>query len=336
MKKKWIISIIIVLLLAGILAGTVYQIREHYEYDFEQHYLIVKKDERSGFSYAVYDDHVELLDYQGEKTDVNIPETLMGKPVTIIGKACFEHKDITSVYLSSNITEIKRAAFKGCRKLEYVTGDADIEDIPEIAFDNCRSLKTVKVGNGIKHIGDYTFYRCEILESIGEQPDLESIGYHAFWGAGSFSDFLVPENTEVGNFAFFTSEWLKNQTEEYVIVGKGNLIAYHGSEEVLEIPYGITKIDAGVFTYCEKAENIREIYLPDTVEELASLAFSFCHNIIVYIPESVTAIDEDYRDSESYFLADKDATIKIVTTKGSYAEEYAKTYNIPCEIVEGW
>lgn len=336
MKKKWILSIIIVFLLAGFLAGAVYQIREHYEYDFEQHCLIVKKDERSDFSYAVYDDHVELLDYQGENTDVKIPETLMGKPVTIIGQDCFERKEIISVYLCSNITELKREAFDGCQHLEYVTGDANIEDIPEFAFDSCRNLQTVKVGNGIKHIGDYAFHRCEMLESIGEQPDLERIGNNAFWGAGPLSDFLVPENTEIGNFAFFPSEWLENQTGEFVIVGKGSLVAYHGSEEVLEIPYGITKIDAGAFCYCERAENIREIYLPDTVEELVSMAFDYCSDITVYIPESVTAIDENYRDSESYFLADEGATITIVTTKGSYAEEYAKTYDIPCEIVEGW
>ena len=336
MKKKWILSIIIVLLLAGILAGTVYQIREHYEYDFEQHCLIVKKDKQSGFSYAVYEDHVELLDYQGEKLDVNIPETLMGKPVTIIGENCFTKKEIITVYLNSNVTEIKREAFDMCWELEYVTGDAEVESIEDFAFNKCHKLKIVKVGNNIKQIGMYAFYRCEVLESIGEQPGLERIGNHAFWGAGSFSDFRVPENTEVGNFAFFPSEWLENQTGEFVIAGKGSLVAYHGSEEVLEIPYGITKIDAGAFSYCERAENIREIYLPDTVEELVSMAFDYCGDITVYIPDSVTAIDEDYRDSRHYSLSDKDAIIKIVTTKGSYAEEYAKTYNIPCEIVEGW
>ena len=336
MKKKWIISIIIVLLLAGILAGTVYQIREHYEYDFEQHYLIVKKDERSGFSYAVYEDHVELLDYQGEKLDVNIPETLMGKPVTIIGEYCFDSKEITSVYLCSNITEIKREAFAACRELEYVTGEADVKNIESSAFLSCKQLKTVKIGNNIKRIGMNAFCYCEVLESIGEQLDMESIGYSAFRYAGPLRDFHISENTEVGNFAFLISDWLENQTEEFVIVGNGSLVAYRGSEEILEIPYGITKIDGNTFYYCEKAGNIREIYLPDTVEELTSTAFSHCGDITVYIPDSVTAIDEDYRDSESYSLGDEDATIKIVTTKGSYAEEYAKTYNIPCEIVEGW
>ena len=336
MKKKWIISIIIVLLLAGILAGTVYQIREHYELDSANHRLIVKKDKQSGFSYAVYEDHVELLSYQGEKLDVNIPETLMGKPVTIIGEGCFETKDITSVYLSANVAEMKANAFGACQELEYVTGDADVESVPFAAFINCKKLKTVKVGNHIKHIGEFAFYGCEKLESIGKQPDLESIGRHAFEYAGPLFEFHVPENTEVRNFAFCSSEWVKNQTEEFVIVGNGSLVTYRGSDEILEIPYGITKIDGNTFYFCEKAGDIREIYLPDTVEELTSTAFSHCHDITVYIPDSVTAIDEDYRKSESYSLADKDATIKIVTTKGSYAEEYAKTYDIPCEIVEGW
>lgn len=336
MKKKWIISIIIVILAVGILAGTVYQIREHYELDSENHRLIVKKDKQSGFSYAVYEDHVELLSYQGEKLDVNIPETLMGKPVTIIGEGCFDSKEITSVYFSSNIYEIKKDAFAACRELEYVAGEADVETISAFAFISCQKLKTVDVGNHIKYINNHAFYNCEALESIGEQSDLESIGDWAFWGAGLLSDFHVSKNTEVGNFAFHTSEWLKNQTEEFVVVGSGSLVAYRGSEEVLKIPYGIAKIDGGAFTYCKRAEDIKEIYLPDTVEELVSTAFSTCRDVTVYIPKSVTAIDEDYRDSESSFLVRDNATIKIITTKGSYAEEYAKTYNIPCEIVEGW
>lgn len=238
--------------------------------------------------------------------------------------------------MCSNITEIKREAFVACRELEYVAGEADVKNIESSAFLSCQKLKTVTIGNNIKHIGGLAFCNCEILESIGEQPDLESIGYSAFWYAGPLLDFYVPENTEVGNFAFVISDWLKNQTEEFVIVGNGSLVTYRGSDEILEIPYGITKIDGNTFYFCEKAGDIREIYLPDTVEELTSTAFSHCHDITVYIPDSVTAIDEDYRKSESYSLGDKDATIKIVTTKGSYAEEYAKTYNIPCEIVEGW
>lgn len=336
MKKKWILSIIIVILAAGILAGTVYQVKEHYAYDFEQHCLIVKKDKQSGFAYAVYEDHVELLDYQGQETDVNVPETLMGKPVTVIGQNCFSATDVTSVYLSANIKELKESAFSACQELEYVAGDADLESIPTGAFRSCGRLKTVKVGNRIKHVGASAFFACEKLESIGEQPYLESIGKRAFAYAGPLSEVYVPENTEVGDTAFYGSKWLDNQTEEFAIVGKGSLVAYRGSERILEIPYGITKIDGFAFDYCENAENIREIYLPDTVEELASRAFATCQNITVYIPESVTAIDEDYWDSESSSLCDKDATIKIVTTKGSYAEEYAKTYNIPCEIVEGW
>lgn len=336
MKKRWILYVIIVILAAGILVGAVYQVREHFAYDSEQHCLIVKKDEWSGFSYAVYEDHVELLKYLKEEKDVTIPETLMGKPVTVIREDCFRLMDVSSVSLSSHVAEIKKYAFASCYELEYVTGDADVEYIGEFAFTNCRKLKTVEIGKHIKHIEKYAFYKCEKLESIGEQPYLEGIGKHAFEYAGSLSEFHISENAEVGNFAFFCSEWLKNQMEEFVVVGNGSLVAYRGSEEILEIPYGITKVDAGVFYYCEKAENIREIYLPGTVEELTSWAFHSCGDITVYIPESVTAIDENYRDSEDYFLGDKDTTIKIVTTKGSYAEEYAKTYNIPCEIVEGW
>ena len=88
-------------------------------------------------------------------------------------------------------------------------------------------------------------------------------------------------------------------------------------------------------------ENIVEIRLPDTVTEVETWAFEGCKKVRVYMPESVTAIDahmlERHPNMSSSRLNDRvESELTIVTTSGSYAEEYAKKYKVDCEIVEPW
>lgn len=335
-KFAYICTMLVLFIIAGLLC---YKVKTHIQIDRENSRLIVQKD-RCGYTYAVYKDHVELLEYHGEENEVYIPLTLMGKPVTTIGPKCFNGADITSVHLTSNITEIGEHAFNVC-KLEYVTGDAELYEIPKRAFGGCSNLKSVQIGNKIETIEYGAFQDCKALDYIGEQPNLKYIGECAFDTAGLLRDFEVPGETEIGNLAFINSEWLKSKKDEFVIVGRGNLLAYHGTDEIVSIPQGVTVIGAEAFSYADSVENIREIYLPETVEEIESTAFtsiynSHCTDFTVYIPESVVAIDQyfDENESKKNGLAYSNKDIKIVTTKGSVAEQYAKKYKLKCEIVD--
>lgn len=308
----------------------------------EGHKLWIQNAAEKNFSYEVYDDHVELLEYSGNEKNIVVPDTLMGKPVTVLKKRCFYgNRGIKTVRLGRNIREIEEDAFKFCFGLEHVTGKAELETISESTFSGCLKLKTVAVGNHVKRIEKMAFWRCYVLNSIGKQPELEYIGLRAFKEAGILNDFQIPEHAEVEREALYDSSWLYSRKEEFVVLGAGCLVAYNGDLEIVEVPQGVTKLDGYVFTYCAASENIKEIRLPETVTEVATRAFDNCGKIKVYIPESVTAIDTHKpapspvrpNDTISYLGAEE---VTIVTTSGSYAEEYAKTHNIKCEIVEPW
>lgn len=62
------------------------------------------------------------------------------------------------------------------------------------------------------------------------------------------------------------------------------------------------------------------------------LAFANQKNVIVYIPDSVTEVIYGDKDKE----VKMEGNVKIITTSGSYAEEYAQKYEIEYEIVDGW
>lgn len=298
---------------------------------------------RQNFSYEVYDDHVELVRYLGEQKRVIIPDTIKGKPVTVIREECFDHnKKIETVYLGRNIHEIERRAFADS-SLKHVKGKAELETISVGVFSSCLDLQTVEVGSHVKRIEGAAFALCVKLESIGEQPELEYIGDDAFLGANSFSDFQIPEHTEMGGRTFWQSQWLWDQQQEFVVAGKGCLMAYHGDAKIVEVPRGVTKLDAEVFMACADAKGIEEIRLSETVEEVETWAFDGCEKVKVYMPESVTAIDarhlSDDPDTQRSWLIVNPLSVKeltIVTTSGSYTEEYAKQCGLECEIVEPW
>ena len=260
----------------------------HIRIDRDNFRLIVQKS-RNGYTYAVYKDHIELLKYFGEEAHVNVPQELLGKPVTVIGEYCFfGNDDIITIYLSSNITEIKENAFNQCSELELVTGEAVLKEIPELAFHSCSKLRTVHVGNEMERIENLAFDYCKLLESIGEQPKLKHIGWGAFMNAGTVSDLNIPSNAEIENLAFVGSGWLAGKTDEFVIEGNGNLLAYNGSAQTVKVPLGVKKVDGRSFQYKGNGLNIQEIYLPDTVVEVVYEAFEGLSNITVYIPESHT------------------------------------------------
>lgn len=303
------------------------------------------------YSYEVCGDHVELVKYLGHEKHVRVPDTLKGKPVTVIRERCFfENEKIKTVHMGRNIREVGKEAFGFCYSLERVIGEAQLETISERTFTCCLYLKAVTVGNRVKRIETMAFFRCGALNSIGEQPELEYIGDGAFGDAGPLGDFRVSEHMELGWRVFHGSKWLENQTQAFVVAW-GCLLAYNGevvedpfwgrvekhASEVVEVPYGVVKVADFVFEGCETAGDIKEIRLPVTVEEVDTRAFANCGEVRVYMPESVTAIDTySLRTEPNEKFSYLGGKVTIITTSGSYAEEYAKKYGVKYEIVEPW
>ena len=68
------------------------------------------------------DNIVTLTKYIGKDTEVVVPDTYLGQPVTVIGEGAFESNTvITSVTLPNSITTIGKAAFKGCSNLKQMS-----------------------------------------------------------------------------------------------------------------------------------------------------------------------------------------------------------------------
>lgn len=98
----------------------------------------------------------------------------------------------------------------------------------------------------------------------------------------------------------------------------------------IEIPNVAVSIADGAFVYCKSLTNI---HIPESVTSIEDGAFQHCKRLTsIYIPASVTSIGIwAFYDGEGNYYCDN---LVIYTTKGSYAEEYAKENNIPVEYIK--
>lgn len=325
-KKKVIISTIVVLAVIGVLVGIFSRLR----ITKEEGVLRVGNSILFPYAYAIHEDHVVLEEYHGDEEVVKIPETIWGKPVTEIGRCCFErNSNIRIVELTKYIEVIGNQAFFDCENLTEVIGGENVITIDSLAFEVCRKLENVEIGDKLERIGVAAFSRCIALEKIAPQDNLLIIENYAFDESG-VEEFLFSKQADVGAAVFQETNWIHNQPEEFVIYGDGNLIGYNGTEERVVIPDGVKKLNGDCFA----GTTAKEIYLPDTVTIIQEYVFTNCDDIRLYIPDSVTLMGDE--EGRFPMIMSDDVDLTIITTQDSCAHKYAIEHDIPVEIVEGW
>ena len=106
-------------------------------------------------------------------TEIVIPSTYNGRPVTAIGANAFcENDRITSVIIQSNVTIIDNSAFARCHSLKSVTIGDSVTEICSSAFRNCINLTSIIIPDSVTFISHRAFESCYGLTSvIFEDPE---------------------------------------------------------------------------------------------------------------------------------------------------------------------
>ncbi len=146
------------------------------------------------------------------------------------------------------------------------------------AFYQNKELTDYAIEAGITEIGEFAFARSG-LTSITIPEGVTSIGYGAFYHCDSLNEVTIPSTvTEIASYAFEKTPWIQKQTSDYpfTIVGDGILIAYAGSDSVVNIPGSVKQIGPGVF---REHMGITAVNIPDTVEVIGEEAFMNCRNL---------------------------------------------------------
>ena len=99
-------------------------------------------------------------------SNVVIPSSINGYPVTSIGFGAFSGAGITSVTIPASVTNIEDNSFQYCPSLTNVIIGNGVTSIGYQAFYVCTSLTSVTLGNGVTSIGSEAFLYCTNLTSV--------------------------------------------------------------------------------------------------------------------------------------------------------------------------
>jgi len=216
------------------------------------------------FTYSESDGNITITGYTGAGGDVDIPDTINGKPVITIGRESFRgNASLTTVTIPDSVTTIGDYAFSGCTGLTSVTFGESVTTIGNYAFRNCFSLANVTFPDSLTTIGNWAFAYCNLLTSV-----------------------TIPDSvTTIGGFAFARTPLLTSVT-----IGQGiTAIAQDTFRDCtgltsVTIPDSVTYIGLYAFRNCL---NLTSVTIPDSVTTIRDEAFRNCINLIEIL------VDED-------------------------------------------
>ncbi|WP_461256938.1 leucine-rich repeat domain-containing protein, partial [Treponema sp. R80B11-R83G3] len=258
---------------------------------------------------------VEILKYNGNEKDVNIPEKINGLPVTVIETSAFIKKQLTSVTIPGSVTTIGKKAFSTDLLTSVTLPDNVNIDIYSFSYysiyDQYYSIYDQYVKNGKKKhtftisqpsaVNDYEIVIIdnavvEILKYNGKEKNINIpekinglpvtvIRTKAF-EKKQLTGVTIPNSvTVIGNYAF-ENNLLTSVTIPNSVTLIGDNAFSKNRLTGVSVPNSVTVINSGAFS----ENQLTGVNIPSSVTVIESGAFAGNRLTSVIIPNSVTTI----------------------------------------------
>ena len=180
------------------------------------------------------------------------------------------------IQIPEGVQSIGNSAFAYCRSLTSITIPDSIQSIGYTAFKGCTSLTSITIPDSVQSIGDSAFAYCYSLTSITIPDSVQSIGNDVFDGCNSLMDVNGDANT---------------MYKDGLIIVRGKLVNYNGSNAVVIIPDNVQSIGNRAFSDCT---SLTSITIPNSVQSMGNRAFFRCESLkSITIPDNVQSIGKN-------------------------------------------
>ena len=144
---------------------------------------------------------VEYTKPLSSSTSITIPNTVtingVQYKVTSIANNAFKNdKALTKITIPSNVKQIGKQAFSGCKKLKSVVIGKNVTTIGDKAFYKCIAINKLIIPSNVKKLGTQVFYGCKKLKTITIKTSkltYKNVGSNAFKGIYKKSIIKVPK-----------------------------------------------------------------------------------------------------------------------------------------------
>ena len=255
-----------------------------------------------------------------------ITTVIIGDSVANIGDyAFYKCKKLIYITIPNSVARIGVAAFQECSRLTSIIIPDSVKNMGSFVFFQCDNLISATLSKNISSIEEYFFYECHNLSSVIIPDSVTTIGYFAFYECRNLTSINIPDNlTSIGERAFSGCSNLASIHIPDKVVNIGEYAFFQCSSLVsVNIPRSVANIGHYAFSQCSKLKNIdvesdntayssengvlfnksktkliqypinkvgTSYNIPNSVTDILTSAFRFCHLVTIKIPNSVIVL----------------------------------------------
>jgi len=223
-------------------------------------------------------------------------------------------QDIKTVVIEEGITSVTYNAFEDATQLSSVFLSSTIEDIRRGAFKNCLSLTQIELPTALREIDDDAFEGSGLVRLHLPENFVVYDDFAAFTGCSYLQEITVSDNNSnltAMDGVLFNKDMTKllcypigKAADSYTVPGSVRIIGKHAFQDSslqnIDLPDNLQEIHYGAFSGCEQ---LKDLVIPASVVLIKSHAFSLSGLTSITIP-AVTELERREGISLSYEVGD--------------------------------